>query len=152
MKQASKRISWGRFRGLPSLVMLQLNHGTGSSPVCYYPVPSHFNMDECHVEAKKSKGQKISHEILSLISPFSPSLHLFSLFISLFKRTKLEHQSIRCIKTKEQRMWVLCLGFYQSRQEWLDWVPPNRRLSIRVRVVISHPPYTAVFSWLPLRK
>ena len=53
--------------------------GTGSSPVCYSSVPSRFNMDECHLETKQSKGQKISHGILF------PSLHLFSLFISLFQ-------------------------------------------------------------------
>ena len=32
--------------------------GTGSSPVCYSSVPSRFNMDECHLETKQSKGQK----------------------------------------------------------------------------------------------
>ena len=43
--------------------------GTGSSPLCYLPFLSRFNKDEWHVETKQSKGQKISHEILSLLSP-----------------------------------------------------------------------------------
>ena len=47
------------------------------------------------METKQSKGQKISHEILSLLSPLSCYFHLFSLSFSSFssfsKRTNLEH-------------------------------------------------------------
>ena len=46
------------------------------------------------------KAKKISHVILSCFASLSQSLHLFSLFISPFKRTKLEDQTIRGIKTK----------------------------------------------------
>ena len=55
---------------------------TGSYPVCYSPVPSCFNMDECHVETKQSKGQKISHGILSLVSSLSITSPLFPLYLS----------------------------------------------------------------------
>ena len=69
----------------------------GFSPVCYSPVVSCFNMDECHVETKQSKGQKTNYKILSLLSPLSCYFHLFSLSLSLCsfssfsEQTKPEH-------------------------------------------------------------
>ena len=105
-------------------------------------------------------AKKRSHKILSLLSPLSPSLHLLSLIISLYhslslslylsKRTKPEHQTIRGHQNKkERRIWVFCLRFYHFWQEWSDWVPPKRRWSLRIRIVVSHPPCTPAFSWLP---
>ena len=76
--------------------------GMGSSPISYSPVLSRFNMDECHVETKQSKGQKISHKILSL-SITSP-------LFSLFKQTKPEHQTIKGIKTKGTKDVSVVLG------------------------------------------
>ena len=69
----------------------------GFSPVCYSPVVSCFNMYECHVETKQSKGQKKNYKILSLLSPLSCYFHLFSLSLSLCsfssfsEETKPEH-------------------------------------------------------------
>ena len=72
----------------------------GFSPVCYSPVVSCFNMDECHVETKQSKGQKTNYKILSLPSPLSCYFHLFSLSLSL-KRPNLSIISIKIKGTKD---------------------------------------------------
>ena len=125
--------------------------GVGSSPACYSSVLSHFNMDECRgnetILTPKKEATKFSLYFLHCLRHFTSFLWL-SLYLS--KQTKPEHQTIRGHQNKkEQRIWVLCLQFYHFWQEWSDWVPPKRRWSLRNRMVISHPPCTPAFSWLP---
>ena len=46
-----------------------LTNGSGSPPINYPPIPSHFNLDKKHVSHKKSNGQKpATSNIISLKS------------------------------------------------------------------------------------
>ena len=109
------------------------------------------------VEIKQSEGQKRSHKILSLLSPLSLSLHLLSLIISLYHSLSLSPNKpnlgiklLEGIKTKRNKGYEFCAcDFNHFCQEWSDWVPPKRRWSLRIRIVILHPPCTPAFSWLP---
>ena len=90
------------------LVLEVYNLGTASSPVCYLPVLSRFNKDEWHVETKQSKGQKISHEILSLLSPLLlfTRFHLFSLSPLFPLSLNGPNLSIISIKTKGAKEFI----------------------------------------------
>ena len=75
--------AWSRCSWAPTSSSWKYKLGTGSSPVCNSPVLSRFNMDECHMETKQSKGQKnkprnslLFRLSLSITSP------LFSLYLS----------------------------------------------------------------------
>ena len=87
--------------------------------------------------------QEGSHQILSLLSPITWSP--FSDHLSLQTDQTWVSDYQRALKQKEQWMWVLCLGFYHFWQEWSNWVPRKRRWSLRIRIVISHPPCSAAF-------
>ena len=65
-------------------------------------------MDECHVETKQSKGQKISHEILSLLSPCYPVTFTCSLSLSPLFPLSLNgpNLSIISIKTKGTKDFI----------------------------------------------
>ena len=91
------------------------------------------------VEIKQSKRQKkkpqnslFTFSTLSVTSPPFYDYLSLSLSLSLSKRIKPEHQTIRGHQNKkEQRIWVFCLRFYHFWQEWSDWVPSKRRWSFK---------------------
>ena len=132
--------------------------GVGSSFHCYSSVHSHFNIDECRgnktIQRPKKEATKFSLYFLPSLCHFTFFLWL-SLFITLSlslspNEPNLGIRLLEGIKTKRNKGYEFCAcDFNHFCQEWSDWVPPKRRWSLRIRIVISHPPCTPAFSWLP---
>ena len=131
--------------------------GIGSSFHCYSSILSHFNIDECRGNKTIRRPKKKPQNSLFTFSPLSVTSPSFSDYLSLSlslslspNKPNLGIRLLEGIKTKRNKGYEFCAcDFNHFCQEWSDWVPPKRRWSLRIRIVILHPPCTPAFSWLP---
>ena len=130
--------------------------GVGSSPVCYSSVLSHFKMDECRgnkiIQTPKKEATKFSLYFLHSFRHFT-SFFWLSLFTTLSLSPNGPNLSIRLlegIKTRSNKGYeFFACDFIIFGKSGLIGFLLREGGVLRIRIVISHPPCTPEFSWLP---